>query len=173
MAAAEKGVLHMGTEIERKFLPKSDAWRKKKSYVHHIRQGYLARTGGNTTRVRISKIGKRNRAMLCIKGPATPQGVVPEYEYQIPVADAEELLQLCNGDIIEKKRHHIWYKGLLFEVDEFLGNLEGHIMVEVELSVVGQHISLPKWVGKEVTRDRRYANTRLSIKGWPVNTAAT
>jgi adenylate cyclase len=101
-------------------------------------------------------------AKLCVKGGGG--GIErDEYEYEIPVGDAEEMLaNLCVGDIVRKTRHYIEYKGLLWEVDEFHGANEGLVVAEVELESVDQEIPLPSWVGEEVSHDRRYKNAALS-----------
>src|SRR5262245_12764661 len=105
----------MGIEIERKFLVVSDAWRASAQRVL-IRQGYLSSDGERTVRIRV----RGDEAFITIKG--MPTGISrPEYEYPIPLGDANEMLgRLCLRPLIEKYRHHVWHAGLLWEVDEFL-----------------------------------------------------
>jgi adenylate cyclase len=159
-------------ENERKFLPTSEDWRKEKATIHHIRQGYLAKSHGNTVRVRISQTPRTTKGELCIKSGMTPKGV-PEEEFRINVARAEKLLLKCFGNLIEKRRHYIKYKGLVFHVDEFLGDLDGKVLIEVELKTMDQVISLPTWVGLDVTIGKRYSNARFATKGWPEDTDET
>lgn len=147
----------MAVEIERKFLVNDDGWRANVTRTRHIRQGYLAQEGATTVRVRCIA-GKR--AALTIKG-ATSGAARAEFEYEIPVADAEELLQLCVGNIIEKVRHDVPYGGLTWEVDVFHGANEGLVVAEVELERVDQVVEMPAWAGAEVTNDIRYYNAEL------------
>lgn len=143
-------------EIERKFLvntslfPGSD--RKE-----IIRQGYLSVDPERVVRVRI----EGERAWLTIKGKM--QGITrQEFEYPIPAGDAETLLTLTLFPPLEKIRHRIDYEGVLWEVDEFLGVNQGLVLAEAELETESQDMTLPPWVGMEVTSDRRYYNNRLS-----------
>jgi CYTH domain-containing protein len=102
-----------------------------------------------------------NKAFLTIKG-ISAGAVRSEYEYEIPFTEAVELLtQLCEKPIIEKIRYKITYKGLIWEVDEFSGENQGLLVVEVELTNEQQEIELPPWVGEEVTTDTRYYNANL------------
>ena len=147
----------MGTEIERKFLISSDAWRHEATGVPYA-QGYISRGTGRTVRIRIAG----DKAFLTIKGPIT--GISrAEFEYPIPMDDARDLLRLCEGSIIQKNRFHITHQGHLWEVDEFQGENSGLIIAEVELSHPDQEVPLPPWVGQEVTGDPRYYNSNLTI----------
>ncbi|MEL7036148.1 MAG: CYTH domain-containing protein [Cyanobacteria bacterium J06592_8] len=146
----------MGTEIERKFLVKDDRWRSLAEGKLYC-QGYISSQKGRTVRVRI--IG--DQGYLTIKGPAVNQ-VRPEFEYEIPVKDAEEMLQtLCDRPLIEKKRHKIPLGDLIWEVDEFFGENQGLILAEVELTDVNQTIEIPDWIGEDVSDDSRYYNANL------------
>lgn len=147
----------MGQEIERKFLVKADLWQPPNS-GSPIRQGYLPVQEKRTVRVRIAG----DRAYLTLKGPA--QGLVrSEFEYEIPVADAEAILaQLCSGPLVEKTRYRLPHGGLTWEVDEFFGDNAGLLMAEVELIRPDQPVELPAWIGQEVTDDPRYYNASLS-----------
>ena len=147
----------MGTEIERKFLTSSDMWRQDAIGIPYA-QGYISRETGRTVRIRIAG----EHAFLTIKGPVS--GISrAEFEYPIPWDDAQELLQLCGGPIIQKQRFHIPYQGHLWEVDLFEGENSGLIVAEVELSHSDENVSLPPWVGKEVTGDPRYYNSNLTV----------
>ncbi|MEI8347295.1 MAG: CYTH domain-containing protein [Pseudomonadota bacterium] len=149
----------MALEIERKFLLKDDSWRSpRKEGINYI-QGYFSGGEGYTMRVRLSA---KNDACLTIKSKA--KGITRhEYEYQIPVEDARELLDnFCQQPLIEKIRYGIDYKGHTFEVDEFLGANQGLIICEVELEREDEQFACPSWLGKEVTDDKRYYNVYLA-----------
>ncbi|MDY7020971.1 MAG: CYTH domain-containing protein [Cyanobacteriota bacterium] len=146
----------MGIEIERKFLVKDESWRSLAAGKLYC-QGYISSQKGRTVRVRI--IG--DRGYLTIKGLAVHQ-VRSEFEYEIPVKDAEEMLQtLCDRPFIEKKRHRIPLGDLIWEVDEFFGENQGLILAEVELTDVNQIIEIPDWIGEDVSDDSRYYNANL------------
>ncbi|WP_448602375.1 CYTH domain-containing protein [Thermoleptolyngbya sp.] len=146
----------MAQEIERKFLVVGDRWRGLAEGVTY-RQGYLLSGVGRTVRVRIAG----TQGFLTIKG-ATEGLSRREFEYEIPLADAEELLDtLCDRPLIEKTRYTIPYAGLLWEVDEFWGDNDGLIVAEVELSSPDQTVQLPDWIGEEVSHDPRYFNAAL------------
>ena len=149
----------MGTEIERKFLVKSREWQEGNEPLHTC-QGYLASGGECTVRIRV----QGERAFLTIKGKT--EGMTrAEYEYPIPVADAEEMLQgLCQKPYIEKNRYHVYHAGRKWEVDVFLGENQGLVVAEIELDSEEQQIELPPWVGEEVTDDPRYRNSCLVRK---------
>jgi len=147
----------MAIEIERKFLVRDDEWRQLGQGTLY-RQGYIARGYGRTVRVRIAG----DRGYLTIKG-ATSGISRLEFEYPIPIADAEEMLEtLCDRPLIEKTRYRIEWAGLVWEVDEFAGENQGLILAEVELTSEAQAITLPSWIGLEVTNDSRYYNSNLS-----------
>lgn len=147
----------MGTEIERKFLVCGDQWRLNAIGTLY-RQGYIVNTPEKTVRVRIAG----DRGYLTIKG-ATVDVSRAEFEYEIPVTDAAEMLEtLCQGPLIEKTRHKILVGDLLWEVDEFSGDNVGLIMAEVELPAPDYPLELPDWVGEEVSHDVRYFNANLS-----------
>ena len=155
----------MAIEIERKFLTTSDEWRA--AAPTYYCQGYLNRDKKRTVRVRIAG----ERAMLTIKGPTTGT-TRDEFEYEIPVADAQEMLKLCEQPLVEKNRRIVQYEGLAWEVDEFLGVNSGLVVAEVELESEDQAITLPDWVGEEVSQDPRYFNSNLSanpFSAWPSN----
>ncbi|MBC3879871.1 CYTH domain-containing protein [Undibacterium sp. LX40W] len=146
----------MGLEIERKFLVRGDAWKALANPVT-MRQGYLSSDPARIVRVRIED----QRAMLTIKGKAS--GIErAEWEYGIPVADAECMLDsLCTGPLIEKYRYRIAVSEFVWEVDEFLGDNLGLVVAEIELQFADQAFPKPDWVGEEVSHDHRYANSNL------------
>lgn len=147
----------MPTEIERKFLVKSEDWRVLATGKLY-RQGYLSTKKSCTVRVRL--VG--NQGYITIKG--STQGISrAEYEYPIPVEDAQAMLDnLCDRPLIEKTRYKIEFAGLIWEVDEFAGENQGLIVAEVELTNENQIIELPDWIGKEVSDDPRYFNANLT-----------
>jgi adenylate cyclase len=146
----------MPREIERKFLVTSDAWQigaEGKPY----RQGYLSLDVDRTVRVRVAG----DHGFLTVKGRSLGASRA-EYEYPIPVAHAEEMLdRLCLHPLIEKTRYRVAHEGLVWEVDAFAGENAGLIVAEVELEAEDQTVALPPWVGQEVTGDPRYANASL------------
>jgi adenylate cyclase len=146
----------MAAEIERKFLVLDDGWRKGAT-GETIRQGYIAREGGNSVRVRIAG----TRATLTIKRErAGPER--DEFEYAIPLEDAHALLEeLCGGRRIEKTRYRLRHAGLTWEVDEFAGANAGLVLAEVELERADQPVELPPFAGREVTDDARFRNASL------------
>lgn len=146
----------MGTEIERKFLLKDDAWRKDASGQAY-RQGYLSTDKERTVRVRV--VG--TQAMLTIKGMTHGIRRV-EFEYPIPLADADGLLELCHRPLIEKTRYRVEHDGLVWEIDEFHGENAGLVVAEVELERESQAVTLPPWIGEEVSDDPRYFNSNLA-----------
>ena len=146
----------MGKEIERKYLIKDDTWRKNASGTTY-RQGYLSTVKERTVRVRTID----DKGFLTIKG-ITIGATRREYEYEIPMADANEMLdELCEKPIIEKTRFKISHAGLTWEIDEFAGVNQGLIVAEVELESEDQNIDFPPWVGEEVSGDPRYFNSNL------------
>ena len=148
----------MGVEIERKFLVRGDAWKTPGGGVR-IRQGYLSALPERVVRVRTYG----DKAYLTVKGPIV--GVTrAEFEYEIPVADAEELFPLCQDHIVEKTRYRVDHAGLTWEVDEFHGANAGLVVAECELASEDQAIDPPPWLGEEVSDDRRYANARLAAR---------
>ena len=150
----------MGLEIERKFLIKGDF----KQYAHKqevIVQGYLSSVPERTVRIRI----KGEKAYLTIKGVGNASGLSRyEWEKEIPVHEAQELLNLCEPGIIDKTRYYIKNDKHIFEVDEFHGENEGLTMAEIELTDEADIFEKPDWLGDEVTGDERYYNSYLSQK---------
>lgn len=153
----------MGREIERKFLVCSDAWRGL-APGRLYRQGYICSEPDRTVRVRLIEApgGSGGFAFLTIKG--RPAGLCrAEFEYEIPFADGTYLLErMAERPLIEKYRYRIPVEGLVWEVDEFLGENAGLVVAELELAAEDQVFSRPVWLGAEVTDDRRYANSSLA-----------
>ena len=145
----------MALEIERKFLVTGNHWHV--TIGVQFSQGYLNRNKYRTVRVRVAG----NQGFLTIKG-ATSGATRTEFEYEIPVSDAESLLQMCEGPIIQKLRRNIDYKGFKWEIDEFQGDNLGLVVAEIELSDENQPFEKPSWIGKEVTYDARYFNSNLA-----------
>ena len=146
----------MAKEIERKFLVASEDWRAL-ARGSRYRQGYLSTVKERTVRVRTID----DKGFLTVKG-ITVGATRSEYEYEIPAADADEMLNdLCEKPIIEKNRYKIPLGGVTWEVDEFLGTNDGLIVAEVELQSEDQSFPKPDWIGEEVTDDPRYFNSNL------------
>jgi CYTH domain-containing protein len=145
----------MGIEIERKFLTKGDEWRQVPG--EQMAQGYLNSDKLRTVRVRIAG----DKAFLTIKGPSTG-ATRAEFEYPIPIIDAQQLLALCQGPIIQKIRHRVTYEGFTWEVDEFFGDNAGLVVAEIELASEDQQFLKPDWVGEEVSDDPKYFNSNLA-----------
>ncbi len=147
----------MGVEIERKYLVSGDSWRSQVVSSTRIVQGYLTR-GEVTVRARI----RGERAYLTIKGRS--QGIArSEFEYDIPVPDAEAMLtELADGPVVEKTRHLIDVGGHTWELDVFTGANEGLVMAEIELADADERFEVPQWAGEEVSDDPRYYNVNLA-----------
>ena len=151
----------MAAETERKFLVQNEAWRGSVISCATLRQGYLAIDDGNTVRVRTDG----DKAWLTVKGPAV--GCTrPEFEYAVPVPDAESMMALCRERVIEKVRHRVPSADGIWEIDEFLGKNAGLVLAEIEFDQPAQEIHIPSWVGDEVTSDLRYSNANLSLRPW-------
>lgn len=148
----------MAIEIEHKFLLANNSWRDFVNRSVVYKQGYLTSNSNSSIRVRIGD----NQAWLNIKS-ATIGTQRHEYEYAIPVQDADEIItNLCRKPLIEKVRHFVINEELTWEIDEFTGVNRGLIVAEIELSDANQVFAKPAWVGEEVTHDLRYYNNNLS-----------
>lgn len=146
----------MAVEIERKFLVKGDGWRSLALGTTY-RQGYIATQTSTTVRVRT--VG--TQGYITIKGPTAGQARA-EFEYAIPLEDAQEMLEtLCDRPLIEKTRYKIEQDGLVWEIDEFMGENRGLILAEVELQHEHQSFDLPEWIDREVS-DPKYFNVNLA-----------
>ena len=147
-------------EIERKYLVTSDSYKQMAVARYHICQGYISREKTGTVRIRITD----DKAYLTIKGkPAAGHFARYEWEKEIDVQEAKELMQLCQGTIIDKTRWIIPAKeeGLKWEVDEFHGKHEGQTLAEIELTSEEQEVEKPDFVGEDVTSDPRYYNANM------------
>ena len=156
----------MGIEIERKFLVAGDDWRHAPAVPYA--QGYLNRDKQRTVRVRIVE----DSAWLTVKGANTGAAGATraEFEYPIPVADAEQLLALCDGPLVRKLRRVVVHAGATWEIDEFQGDNAGLVVAEIELGSEDEAFERPPWLGAEVTHDPRYFNSSLAtapFSTWP------
>ena len=150
----------MGIEIERKFLVKKDKWAQVvKEERSLFRQGYILSDPQKTIRVRLTD----TEAFLTIKGQ-TVGAARPEFEYSIPKEDAIHMLDNFCISELSKIRYFIPHDGHTWEVDEFLGKNEGLIVAEIELSSEEEQFSLPDWIDKEVTAEKKYTNSNLAVK---------
>ena len=155
----------MAFEIERTFLVKGD-YKDSVTKSDHIVQGYIATLGPKTVRIRI----RGDKGYITIKGKSNATGVSRfEWEKEIPLGDAVQLMDLCDGGVVEKVRHLVPFAGHTFEVDEFIGDNSGLTVAEVELRSEDEVFDRPSWLGEEVTQDRRYRNSNLLVhpfKDW-------
>lgn len=155
----------MAQEIERKFLVNGD-FKKFAIRQTWIKQGYLSSVPERTVRVRV----KGDKGYLTIKGTSNASGISRyEWEKEIPVAEAEELLALCEPGIIDKTRYLVPAGDFTFEVDEFHGENQGLVIAEIELKSESDKFQKPEWLGEEVTGDLRYYNSMLirnPFAGW-------
>lgn len=148
----------MALEIERKFLVRSDAWRGEVQSRELLRQGYLSSGSRCSIRVRIAG----EQAWLNLKAKRSGMTRL-EFEYPIPLTDADEILrELCNGPLLEKYRHRTARGPYVWEIDEFLGDNAGLIVAEIELPDEAAQFERPQWLGAEVTEDQRYYNFNLA-----------
>ena len=155
----------MNFEIERKFLVKDDSWKEglTEADSSFIKQAYLTVYPEPTVRIRI----RDSHAWLAVKG--MPDGIGrAEFEYEVPVTDALELMKLAKPGLVLKRRYEIEYQGKKWEVDEFLGENEGLMLAEIELDEENETFESPSWLGDEVSFDSRYKNAALAMN--PVNT---
>ncbi|MDH5546035.1 MAG: CYTH domain-containing protein [Gammaproteobacteria bacterium] len=147
----------MAKEIERKFTVIHDGWKAQATASSRFRQGYMGNDDKASIRVRL----ENDRAFLNIKS-ATLGIQRHEYEYEIPVSDAEEMLdQLCRKPLIEKVRHFVEFEGNTWEVDVFEGDNAGLVVAEIELEDEQETFSVPDWAGEDVSHDTRYYNVCL------------
>ncbi len=155
----------MSQEIERKFLVTGD-FRKEAKKAVRISQGFLSSVPERIVRVRVNE----SNGFITVKGAANETGVSRyEWEKEIPLNEAEELLKLCEPGIIDKTRFIVEAGKHVFEIDEFLGDNHGLIVAEIELSDEAEEFFKPNWLGKEVTGDAKYYNSSLSktpFKDW-------
>lgn len=146
----------MGIEIEHKYLVVNDEYKSMASDKLYIKQGYLNRNPDRTVRIRIVN----GRGFMTIKGRNKGE-LRLEFEYEIPDRDAQEIMKLVEPGIVEKTRYLVPFKELLWEVDEFHGDLSGVVIAEVELPDLNISYSLPPFIGKDITGDPKYYNSNL------------
>ncbi len=153
-------------EIERKFLVTSEAFKNEAFKRTRITQGFLNTNPLRTVRVRI----QGENGFITVKGKPNETGVTRfEWERQIPLAEAEQLIHLCEPGIIDKTRFEVQNGAHIYEVDEFMGENEGLIVAEIELKTENEAFSKPQWLGMEVTGEIKYYNSNLSktpFKDW-------
>lgn len=147
----------MAYEIEHKYLVKDDSFKEMAYEVVEIRQGYLNRLPERTVRVRTFN----DRGYITVKGK-NHGDVRLEFEYEVPLKDAKEMLSLCEPGILDKTRYKVRFGELVWEVDEYHGAKEGLVVAEVEIPESGYKYEVPSFVGENVTGDPRYYNSNLS-----------
>lgn len=156
----------MALEIERKFLVVDDSYKQMAYSFSRIAQGYICSARGRTVRVRI----RDGKGYLTIKGPAEEGGLSRyEWEKEISLVEAEELMKLCEPGMIDKTRYLVQSGNHTFEVDEFYGDNEGLVVAEVELKCENEPFEKLSFIGKEVTGDVKYYNSYLMkspYKNW-------
>lgn len=150
-------------EIERKFLVTSTEFQSESKKSNRIVQGYLNSNPERTVRIRI----KGTQAFITIKGKGNESGTTRfEWEKEIKVTEAEQLLLLCEDGVIDKVRYEIPFGKHLYEVDVFEGDNKGLIIAEIELEDENESFEKPNWLGEEVTGDKRYYNASLSVSSY-------
>ena len=156
----------MSQEIERKFLVKDSSYKNMAVSSSRITQGYICSDRGRTVRVRI----RNEKGYLTIKGPSADNGLSRyEWEHEIPIDEALELMKLCLPGMIDKTRYLVEFGKHVFEVDEFYGDNEGLVVAEVELGSVDEKYEVPSFLGEEVTGQVKYYNSFLMkypFKNW-------
>jgi adenylate cyclase len=146
-------------EIERKFLVSSDDFKAESTASYTIAQGYLNSNPERTVRIRI----KGSKGFITIKGIGSVSGMSRfEWEKEITLTEAKQLLLLCEKGIIDKTRYEVKVGNHLFEIDEFHGDNQGLLMAEIELIAEEEEFVKPSWIGEEVTNDQKYYNSYLS-----------
>ncbi len=148
----------MAKEIERKFLVLGDAWRGSVSSVSSIQQAYIVCLGNRSVRVRILD-AETAKLTIKIGRNATTRD---EYEYDVPLADAQEMMADALGQVIQKTRYRVEHGAFLWEIDVFHGCHSGLVTAEVEMRSENDDPALPDWLGPEITGDRRYSNQSLA-----------
>ncbi len=156
----------MSQEIERKFLVKDSSYKNMAVSSSRITQGYICSDRGRTVRVRI----RNEKGYLTIKGPSADNGLSRyEWEHEIPIDEALELMKLCLPGMIDKTRYLVEFGKHVFEVDEFYGDNEGLVVAEVELGSIDEKYEVPSFLGEEVTGQVKYYNSFLMkypFKNW-------
>jgi adenylate cyclase len=156
----------MGIEIERKFLVTSEGWRDAAHKVVPMAQGYLndlAMVEGGMQKASVRVRTEDDHAFLNLKSRERGH-TRQEFNYPIPVVEARELLALCVGGLVDKRRHYVQHAGHLWEVDEFLGDNAGLVVAEIELKSADESFEMPPWAGRQVTDSLRYYNLALASR---------
>ncbi|MBQ9576547.1 MAG: CYTH domain-containing protein [Muribaculaceae bacterium] len=148
----------MGMEIEHKFLVKDNSYKDAASKKSEIKQGFLSRARERTVRVRV----RDDKGYITVKGIGSG-ATHPEFEYEIPLDDALQMLSLCEPPVIEKTRYIVMHEGNMWEVDEFHTGQEGLVIAELEVPSEEYRFPLPPFIGREVTGDPRYYNSQLGV----------
>ena len=148
----------MSTEIEHKYLVKDGSYKREAFKQSEIQQGFLSRNPERTVRVRI----RDDKGFITVKGRGDG-AAHPEFEYEIPLEDARQMMALCEPPVIVKTRYLVMHEGNCWEVDEFHGDLQGLVIAELEVPSEDYRYGLPPFVGLEVTGDPRYYNSQLGI----------
>lgn len=153
----------MKQEIERKFLVIDDSW-KNEIIGTAYKQGYLSSNPDRIVRIRVAG----DKAFITIKGKPAPESISrAEYEYEIPLEDAEYMYEnLCEAEKIEKTRYLYEFKGHMWEIDEFHGENEGLVIAEIELTSEGESFEKPGWLGEDISLDYKYTNNNLAKKSY-------
>ena len=147
----------MAKEIERKFLVAGDGWQAEVRETERLRQGYLF--ADERVAIRVRTAGETGYLTIKADNTAVTRD---EFEYEIPLADAEAMFALCRGGLVDKTRHTLHRPGGHWTVDVFAGENDGLVLAEVELETADTALALPDWAGDDVTADRRYRNAALS-----------
>ena len=148
----------MALEIERKFLVANDGWKASVAQSVRIRDGLIANNNGQKARVRIAN----DVATIALKSRKRDLIVRDEFEYAIPLSDAEEILRtMCDGNVLHKARHFVLHRGNTWQVDVYEGLLDGVVLAEIELTNVDQTLILPDWIGAEVTSDPSFRKINM------------
>lgn len=150
----------MAKEIERKFLVKNDDWRAKVSGSSEFLQAYIASGKDRSVRIRIMD-GKRAKLTIKIGRQLFARD---EFEYEIPLDEAQELAQSALGVVLEKTRYEVLHEGYTWEVDVYEGSYKGLVVAEVEIEDEKARPPIPEWIGREITGDRRYSNVVMATE---------
>lgn len=151
-------IFSMAFEIEHKYLVVNDSYKAMATGKVAIRQGYLNRNPDRTVRIRT--MGRNGFLTVKSRNHGAKR---LEFEFEIPFEEAEEILKLAEPGIVEKTRYIVPYEGLIWEVDEFHGSLNGVVVAEVELPSVDYRYNLPPFIGKDITGDPKYYNSQLEF----------
>ena len=149
----------MGIEIEHKYLVVNDNYKSLATKAIHIKQGYLNRNPDRTVRIRIAN----EKGFLTVKGRNKGDKRL-EFEYEIPLDEANKIIELAEPGIVEKTRFIVPYEGLIWEIDEFHGDLKGVVTAEVELPESDHYYLKPSFIGEDITGNPNYYNSNLKVK---------